>query len=611
MGKGPADFSYEAPERRPMKIYSSDPLVANGAATIAQITVPNEPLGPGPSGRRLVVVDYDATNKVYYPPIDLDHPNVLMRGGLDPTESDPRFHQQMVYAVAMRTLENFDRALGRTVRVGRRGSRTPLRLMPHAFYGANAFYHRPSNAILFGYFRASATEPGENLPNQMVFSCLSHDIIAHEMTHAIVDRLRRYFLEPSNVDVLAFHEGFADLVALFQHFSFRDLLADQIQRKRTRIRERGDLILLARQFGQAMGSGQALRSALGDENKKLYDTLVEPHARGSILVAAVFDAFFAVYSNRIRDLIRIATGGTGNLPDADLHPDLVNRVAGEASRIAQSLLTACIRAFDYLPPVDITFSDYLRALVTADFEASPQDELGLRAAVVEAFSRRGIRLENVSSRAEESTRWAAAPSSVPPLSTEKVTLAGDLLLEMSSFSRDAPRRRAPEAGTAFGDYESDTGSELARSLADYAHYNRGQLHLHPTEKIEVHAFHPVFRVGSDGGLLVELVVQFAQKAADSERHYGGIPLRGGTTLIADAGGRVKYVISKPLPRGAAATSADQEREVAASSRERRQREYLQLADMADPMMPYYSTDDHSNRMQLRMSFASLHQGTRG
>jgi hypothetical protein len=602
------DFPYDAPERRPLKIYSSDPLVANGAATVAQITVPNEPLTPGPAGRRLVVVDYDTTNKRYYPPVDLDDPNVLMRGGLDPTESDPRFHQQMVYAVAMRTLENFDRALGRTLHVGRSGQ--PLRLLPHAFYGANAFYHRPSNAILFGYFRASATNPGDNLPNQMVFSCLSHDIIAHEMTHAIVDRLRRYFLEPSNVDVLAFHEGFADLVALFQHFSYRDLVADQIQRKRTHIKDRGNLVFLAQQFGQAMGSGHALRSALEDENKKLYDTLTEPHARGSILVAAVFDAFFTVYSNRIRDLIRIATGGTGNLPDADLHPDLVNRVAGEASRIAQGLLTACIRAFDYLPPVDITFSDYLRALVTADYEASPQDELGLRAAVVEAFSRRGIRLENVSSRAEEATRWASAPSSVPPFSMEKMTLTSDLLREMGSFSRDAPRGRDGSRASAFGDYEHNN-SRLAQSLHQYAVGNWRHLHLVPNMPIQILGFHPVFRVSTDGRLLVELVVQFVQKVLNSEAQYGGIPLRGGTTLVAAADGRVKYVISKPLPGGRGRSSADQEREAAAVSRERRQRDFLQLADMADPMMPYYSERDHARRMELRMSFASLHQGTRG
>ena len=45
--------------------------------------------------------------------------------GLDPLESDPRFHQQMVYAVAMKVLENFEEALGRTLTFK---ERRPLRL---------------------------------------------------------------------------------------------------------------------------------------------------------------------------------------------------------------------------------------------------------------------------------------------------------------------------------------------------------------------------------------------------------------------------------------------------------------------------------------------------
>jgi hypothetical protein len=63
--------------------------------------------------RRIRVVDWDATTGRYYAPVNLDDPRILVRGGLDPDESDPRFHQQMVYAVAMTTIQHFQRALGR------------------------------------------------------------------------------------------------------------------------------------------------------------------------------------------------------------------------------------------------------------------------------------------------------------------------------------------------------------------------------------------------------------------------------------------------------------------------------------------------------------------
>ena len=39
----------------------------------------------------------------------------LAQDGLEPSESNPQFHQQMVYAVAMNTIQSFERALGRRV----------------------------------------------------------------------------------------------------------------------------------------------------------------------------------------------------------------------------------------------------------------------------------------------------------------------------------------------------------------------------------------------------------------------------------------------------------------------------------------------------------------
>lgn len=127
----------------------------------------------------------------------------------------------MVYAVAMKVVESARRALGRPINFRKSKTLTKLRLIPHAFFGKDAFFNPDLNAIMFGYFHAASVSPGPNIPSQTVFTCLSHDIIAYEMTHAIVHRLRHYFIEPSNVDALAFHEAFSDLVALLQRFVSR------------------------------------------------------------------------------------------------------------------------------------------------------------------------------------------------------------------------------------------------------------------------------------------------------------------------------------------------------------------------------------------------------
>ena len=68
---------------------------------------------PGPVGEYLEVVDHDPASRACYEPVDLNHPYLVARDGLAPSEGNPQFHQQMVYAVAMTTIGHFERALGR------------------------------------------------------------------------------------------------------------------------------------------------------------------------------------------------------------------------------------------------------------------------------------------------------------------------------------------------------------------------------------------------------------------------------------------------------------------------------------------------------------------
>jgi hypothetical protein len=576
--------SYTRPARRPLQIFALDPMHARTERQQLTLEVTTEELKRGPQGSRVQVIDYDATTRTLYQPVDLDDPAVLMNDGLTPSESDPRFHQQMVYAVAMKTLENFEKALGRKLRFirGRR-----LRIYPHAFEGANAYYDPSKVALLFGYFRADEANPGANLPGQTVFTCLSHDIIAHETTHALVDRLRPHFTDATNHDVAAFHEGFSDIVAIFQHFSFREVLADSIQKTRADLRNRTALIELASQFGYSTGSGRALRDAAdsetgGQPDPTLLPTLLEPHDRGSVLVAAVFDAFFHVYQRRIRDLVRIATGGSGVLPAGDLHPDLVRRIAAEASRTAQHILTMCIRAFEYLPPVDVTFGDFLRAVVTADYEMVPDDDAGLRLGYIEAFRARGIYPEGALSLAEDSLLWRGPES--------------DLTLPFEPFEqRLAENARAFDRwGKTVGD---DTSAAAMRKwaavLTDWARKNADALKLDRNHTVNLAGFHTVFRVAPNGQLMVELVAQFAQedKATKDDPDYGGISFRGGTTVIGGADGKVRYVIAKPM--------SDQRRS--------RQKQYVVDLDATDVALAWCDDKFLATRMKARTNFAALHR----
>lgn len=533
------------PGERPLSVYAFDPSAGRLVGNYMTVSVRYEAVQPGPIGERFAVIDYDGANKTFYQPIDLNDPRLLIRGGLAPSESDPRFHQQMVYAVASETLQRFEFALGRRIHwrgtkrsadadpVPRGASRC-LNIFPHAMCQANAFYSPEAHGLLFGYFKASRTNPGNNLPGQTVFTCLSHDIIAHETTHAIVDGIRGYFTEPTNIDVPAFHEAFADLAALFSHFAHKDFLLDTLEKTggrlfdfrlkpevelapgatgpviQAQIGKANPLVALATQFGEAAGMRTALRSALGTPpNSSDINTKTEPHDRGAILVAAVFDAYFTIYIRRTADLFRIYRAGGGNLSHDDLPAPLAERLAAEASRTAEQFFVICARALDYCPPVDITFGDFLRAVLTADLDLHPMDPDGVRDALMQAFRLRGIIADGATSFSEESLFWP-------------------------KVRRDA----LPTVdGLQFGDPNGLTKSEKDNNgdvLRAYALKNARLLGFDPDfGRIQALSFHPMFHMGEDGRLFVNMVVELVQttRRPFGDAGSGTFPMRNGVTLL--------------------------------------------------------------------------------
>jgi hypothetical protein len=101
-----------------------------------------------------------------------------------------------------------------------------------------------------------------------------------------------------------------------------------------------------------------------------------------------------------------------------------------------------------------------------------------------------------------------------------------------------------------------------------------------------------------------MVVQFAQADRTNLDQRGGLPLRGGTTVVAAADGTVRYVIAKPLP----SRHLSREQQKLAKERVARQAEYLAQSDGADPKMANFTPDELKNRMYARANLAALHLG---
>jgi hypothetical protein len=519
----------------------------------------------GPVGEYLEIIDYDPASDSFYEPVNLNDPYLLVQNGLAPSDGNPQFHQQMTYAVALKTIKIFERALGRLVlwspnRQEREGHIEDmyvprLRIYPHALREPNAFYSPGKKALLLGYFNAVSDATGNHLPGGIVFTCLSQDIIVHELSHAILDGLHRRFTEDSNPDVLAFHEAFADIVAIFQHFTYPDIVKHEIARTRGRLETDNLLAQLAREFGLAIGRSEALRCAIGKKaDPTLIEKTFEPHARGAILVAAVFDSFLAIYRIRTHDLIRLATGGTGILKEGAIHPDLVNRLAREASKTAGHILNMCIRALDYLPPVDVTFGDYLRALITADTDLVPDDSLGYRVAVIEAFRRRGIYPRDVRSLAEESLVWDG-PAKDRTSQKRYTEFIGEIKGKVANWDLYIDRE---ELFIQMKVACRETHGIIKKTWEAKKKSLKG-LHIeHEDDLFEVHSIRPVRRIGPDGQMLADLLIEITQKRPGfADKPFGGLGpadrknaefwYRGGCTILIDMRtGQLRYCIYKDI-----------------------------------------------------------------
>jgi hypothetical protein len=403
-----------------MTVLAQDPSVVDRAGPVrAEIPVPAERLARGPRGHRFHVVDVNVGTGAASEPVVLhaDDPWAYRDRWSPDREADPAklagdrdFRAQNVYAVASHTLALFEQHLGRPVPWY--SGFPQLYLVPQARVEPNAFYSREHNAVLFGWLPAIGEQPA-------LYTALSFDVAAHEVSHAILDGLRPRFTEPSLPDQLAFHEALADLVALLSVFGLAGVAEDLLDpdgdgrvcfpsdasagaiadpRKQRAALTAGraselktsPLARLAEQLGSrrpGSSSGDAVRYPALRRSVDLPATaawksdpqFAEPHRRAEVLVAAFMQTLVTMWAGRLEPL-RTDRGGLDT-----------GRVAEEGVKSARHLLAMLLRALDYLPPVDLEFSDVVDAVLTADRRLAPDDDHDYRPALQSSFAAFGIR----------------------------------------------------------------------------------------------------------------------------------------------------------------------------------------------------------------------------
>ncbi len=547
-----------APFTRPLRVYTLDPSVSDRMGGTATVQVPYEKLEVGPIGALFKIVGDGAPVLLKAAALDLDDPYLLMSSGLTPSSASGQFHSQMVYAVCSLTYAAFRHALGRDIAWAIDPiDDGPLRLIvrPFGVKEANAGYCRETGDLSFGYFIAGEKRAGFTLPKGIISTSLSHDVIAHETTHALLDGLRSSFMHPTNVDVPAFHEAFSDLVALFLHFTYSEVVERAIREWRSDSPGITLLTDLAREFGFARSRPRAtaLRSSVDLDDIAAFDSdalpgkelplrryspTLEPHALGSVLVSAVFEAFATVVKRKINRFFEIAGLDLRALGRDRLSEPLIKAIAQEASTVAGQFLNICIRAIDYCPPNDLEFGEYLRALITADGDLERTDKWGFREALMRSFRRRDIFPRNVRFMTEDAVRWQSPETTlcIPELAFAKLRFDGEP-------GQPASAKEMIRQANALGTFVTDPKhARYFHLVAPGGKLPKGITQAPPAQ---VESIRVSRRAAPDGRVLFDLVAEVTQTCT-AQVGNDFFEMNGGSTVVLDPQGEVRYIISKPF-----------------------------------------------------------------
>ncbi len=335
----------------------------------------------GPVNSRLAVLDFNpTTNRLrkgarFVPPSGIE-PGRYEIADETAVESQD-FMQVSVFATALRTMQMFEEqdTLGRPLEWA--FGAPQLLIVPRAGQWANAFYERESHSLQFFHF------PSKSPTNALttVYTSLSHDIVSHECGHAILDGIAPDLYNALTPQSLALHEAIADMTALVMAFRSPTVRETVLSQTNGSIRDSTAFTRLAEEFGQALDPERRqfyLRNVLND--RKLGDENVdetEPHDLSEVLTGALYTVMVKLHERQKRRLMK-AEG------------ESESSVSGKALFVAAEQFQRMVfRALDYLPPGEISFADFGRAIIASDQAEHPEAGQG-RTWLCREFVRRRI-----------------------------------------------------------------------------------------------------------------------------------------------------------------------------------------------------------------------------
>jgi hypothetical protein len=301
---------------------------------------------------------------------------------------NPQFHQVNTFAVAARAVASVEASTGREMKWKHGG---PLVLRPHAFNEANAYYDPSAPSLNFGSFNS----PFRRAP---IWTCLSHDVVTHELGHAILDSYRPLFLYSEEIDTGALHESIGDLMALFTALGHQPVVERLFRESGGDMMNPNLASGLAEEFGIGLsGIGfPFLRSALQGVN---YDEApTEVHDRSTVWTAAMYEILAKLVAETtapadkvVLEQAPVTQKGVLQSPMRQMtiqqqdpsfeayYAQADNRGSFDAFYDAITQASArvqgmMLRALQDVPPTGVTFPTLARVLYAADARLFPHDD---------------------------------------------------------------------------------------------------------------------------------------------------------------------------------------------------------------------------------------------
>ena len=501
--KSPGDI--KAGQTVSVTVLAEGPIGAAGSPPLtAQVRIPVERLRRGPTGNRYAV-HIRKWRGTTVSPVTLTSKGDPWQLLSQPPPSDlrellddTRFLAQHVYGVAMHTLDIFETTLGRRMPWNPEG-----RLILKArdlVTATDTGYERGSNTIRFG----SVDRMGYKVP-----TALYRDIVAHEVTHAILDGFRPAWADQlATLEQLAMHEALADLVAILSVFSSRDIGYRQLEAAAGGFEagqpvDDGLLLRSLFDFARDLFARGPLREPFVGAVPENWQQFPEPHARGAVVVGAVLRAVQKLWSER-----------NNRFGEAQS----LHQKAESGSIVATRVLRMVIRGLSYMPPVDVGWRDLLRGIIAADLDMVPEDPHGYREALQAEFSAIGIRrvsLNNISGVENyQGLRYPVRLSALgsDPQEVQRFVWENPRLLDAARLERRTPlsstRVRTSERVSPDGFIVSEIGASFIQTVR----MSRREA--------------------------------FVRLGLKTRREY--VDIRGGGLLRFDAGGRLVYAALKPV-----------------------------------------------------------------